>query len=87
VWTGERVLLWGGLNRDASADLRTGLAYDPRSDRWSSIPRTPLSRRGGSLVAWTGRSLIVWGGVTAAPVGSQSGPTYHRDGAAFTPAF
>jgi len=86
VWTGERVLLWGGQNRNASTDPRNGFAYDPRTDRWSSIPRTPLSRRSGSVVAWTGRSLIVWGGVTPAPVGSRSAPTYHRDGAAFTPA-
>ena len=86
VWTGERVLLWGGENRNASTDPRNGFAYDPRTDRWSSIPRTPLSRRSGSVVAWTERSLIVWGGVTPAPVGSRSAPTYHRDGAAFTPA-
>jgi len=77
VWTGKRVLLWGGLN---------GLAYAPRSDRWSTIAQAPIRARGGSTVAWNGRMLIVWGGEIGTPAGTNIQPKFPRDGAVFTPA-
>jgi hypothetical protein len=86
VWTGKRLLLWGGQNRDASAGLRDGLAYDPQADGWSSIPTAPLRARVGSTVAWTGHALIVWGGEIGTPGGTSTPPTFPRAGASFTPA-
>jgi len=85
VWTGKRLLLWGGQNARASAVVRSGLAYDPRINRWSVIPPAPLKARGGSAVAWTGRALIVWGGEIGTPLGTSIPPKYPADGAAFTP--
>jgi N-acetylneuraminic acid mutarotase len=74
VWTGSRLLLWGGTTRpDSNAVPRHGLAYDPRTNRWSPLPRAPLAGRPQPTAVWTGRSLIVWGGGTK------------TDGAAFTP--
>lgn len=86
LWTGEQLVLWGGQHASASlpGGLRTGLAYEPRSDRWSAISRAPM-RGGGTTVAWTGHALIVWGGVIGTPVGTNTAPTYLRDGAVFTP--
>ena len=66
VWAGKRLLLWGGQKLGASGNLNDGLAYDPRTNRWSAIPRSPLRARGGSTVAWTGRALFVWSGKAAA---------------------
>jgi hypothetical protein len=86
VWTGRRLLLWGGQNLFASRDLRDGLAYDPRADRWSRLPQAALRPRGGSTVAWTGHVLIVWGGEIGTPSGTNTPPTFPRDGAVFTPA-
>ena len=51
VWTGTKVLVWGGSSN---------LTYDPASDRWGTIPASPTTT--GGLVAWTGRELIGWGG-------------------------
>jgi N-acetylneuraminic acid mutarotase len=90
VWTGTRLLLWGGQTGRFPnlLDSRDGLAYDPKSDRWSTIPRWPLQARGGSALAWTGRTLIVWGGARAVcnPGGITGCHTeYFADGAAITP--
>jgi N-acetylneuraminic acid mutarotase len=52
LWTGKRLIVWGGQNLKASRDLRDGLAYDPRTDRWSTLPRAPLRARDGST--WSG---------------------------------
>ena len=76
VWTGTRLLVWGGETGSpgAFAIPPHGLAYDPRADRWSPLPQAPLRGRLEPLAAWTGRSLIVWGGDQG-----------FADGAAFTP--
>jgi spore germination protein GerM len=76
VWTGRRLLLWGGETGSPGAfgTPPHGLAYDPRADRWSPLPQAPLQGRLDPVAAWTGRSLIVWGGDAG-----------FGDGAAFTP--
>ncbi len=76
VWSGSRVFLWSSTR---------GAAYDPRTNRWSVLPRWPLGSRAGSTIAWTGRSLIVWGGEIGTPPGTSTPPKFPRDGAAFTP--
>jgi N-acetylneuraminic acid mutarotase len=89
VWTGKRLLLWGGFRYDpkrGDGAAPHGLAYDPRTDRWSALPQWPLRARSGSTVVWTGRALLVWGGLIGAPIGTTTGPKYPADGAAFTPA-
>jgi hypothetical protein len=70
VWTGKRLLLVGGQTGCAGcpgAFARRGLVYDPKADRWSSLPPAPLRGRLDSAVVWTGGSLIVWGGGTGRP--------------------
>ena len=84
VWTGREMLIWGGAgcDRACSGDgIRThadGAAYDPLGDTWRSLPPSPLAARSGPLAVWSGRELIVWGGM--------SGGTSLADGAAFDPA-
>jgi Sporulation and spore germination/Kelch motif len=75
VWTEKRLLVWGGETGSPGNFVTPphGLAYDPRGDRWSPLPQAPLQGRLEPAAAWTGRSLIVWGGAGFA------------DGAAFTP--
>jgi Sporulation and spore germination len=75
VWTGQRLLVWGGETGRPGAFVIPphGLAYDPRADRWQPLPQAPLRGRLDPTAAWTGRSLLVWGGAGFA------------DGAAFTP--
>jgi hypothetical protein len=69
VWTGKRLIVWGGAIFRGT-DLQTfpdGAAYDPRGGRWEPLPPAPehLWLRGGNpLVVWTGREMLLWGGVT-----------------------
>jgi N-acetylneuraminic acid mutarotase len=86
VWTGKRLLVWGGTRYDPKGDVlaRHGLSYDPKTDRWSALPRWPFRPRDGSTVVWTGRQLVVWGGAVHTPDGRAM--KYLANGAAFTPA-
>jgi hypothetical protein len=79
VWTGKQLLLWGGnLGRGGPLVIPPhGEAYDPVTNRWTSLPQAPLAGRLDSTAVWTGRSFIVWGG--------ERGNKHYRDGAAFTP--
>jgi hypothetical protein len=49
------------------------------SGQWSTFPLAPIAARDTPSVAWTGRELLVWGGV------GLRGPLY-GDGAAYNPA-
>jgi N-acetylneuraminic acid mutarotase len=80
VWTGSRLIVWGGRAGTTGRQLRNGLAYDPKADRWSLLPSAPLPRRLEPSAIWTGRSMIVWGGVPTSTWGK-----YRVAGAAFTP--
>jgi spore germination protein GerM/N-acetylneuraminic acid mutarotase len=85
VWTGRQLLVWGGSQRSGAAAPAIpphGLAYDPRTDRWSPLPQAPLLGRLGPTAVWTGREMIVWGGERPA---SPSGTRSFADGAAFRP--
>jgi hypothetical protein len=77
VWTGSRLLLWGGETGTPGGLVIPphGLAYEPKADSWSPLPQAPLKGRLNPLAAWTGHSLLLWGG----------DPGF-ADGAAFTPA-
>jgi N-acetylneuraminic acid mutarotase len=81
VWTGKRLVVWGGSNPLGTAQLADGVAYAPKTDSWSTIPRAPLRARYGPAVQWTGKELIVWGGGIPRKTGA---PRLPRDGAAFT---
>jgi hypothetical protein len=74
TWTGTRMLVTGA---------RGGASYDPAADRWSTLPAAPLPGRLEPTAVWTGRSLIIWGGVSTTP---DHWGRYRSAGAAFTPA-
>lgn len=80
VWTGRRVLVWGGSSTAANVPQNpaTGVALDPQTNRWSTLPRAPLRPRLGATAVWTGRAMLIWGGWTI-------GTRFFSDGATFTP--
>lgn len=82
VWTGRRLLVWGGRSTRGYAPQRPprGFAYDPATNRWSRLPQAPLRGRFDPAAVWTGKAMIVWGG------GGLSNYRSFTDGAAFTPA-
>ena len=62
VWTGSRVVVWGG--RGETGDVNSGAQYDPLSDAWQATSTgwpVPPARAGHGAV-WTGVEMIVWGG-------------------------
>jgi N-acetylneuraminic acid mutarotase len=77
VWTGSRMLVWGG--RDWNTYFATGGIYDPVANTWSTIStlNAPSARAAASTV-WTGTRMIVWGGF--------DGANSLRTGARYDPA-
>jgi hypothetical protein len=89
VWTGKRLLLWGGETQARGRYVLAphGLAYDPVTDRWSQLAGAPLLGRMNPVAAWTGSSLLVWGGDAIredVPISEDWWP--FLDGGSFTPA-
>jgi hypothetical protein len=89
VWTGHELIVWGGVSRDLSRTYTDGAAYDPGTGRWALLPPAPEGQwlgGDGELVVWTGREVLVWGGLTIPdPVHA---PRLGRlaDGVAYDPA-
>jgi len=65
VWTGSKVVVWGGRFTSAfqSFSLGDGALYDPATNTWTPIASVgaPPHRYGAAFV-WTGSELVVWGG-------------------------
>ncbi len=63
VWTGQKMLVWGGYS--GGTYLGDGAAYDPVADSWSplSLANAPSARHGHSAV-WTGQEMLIFGGET-----------------------
>jgi serine/threonine protein kinase/N-acetylneuraminic acid mutarotase len=82
VWTGRELLVFGGLAdpADPKSILATGSRYNPETDTWTAMTTVggPPGRHRHQAV-WTGRQMIVWGGLDGEehPLG---------DGALYDPA-
>jgi hypothetical protein len=85
IWTGAEVLVWDGSNIDDTSgkwiDGGRGAAYNPATDRWRQLPRSPLSNRTWAIQAWTGKQLLVISGSCGG-----AGQIRCQDGAAYDPA-
>jgi hypothetical protein len=84
VWSGSKVLIWGGGTYNGAFKVhRTGALYDPVADTWTPTTLTNApSAREFFAYAWTGNTLIVWGGCTTDPTCLDS--TY--TGGQYTPS-
>lgn len=78
VWTGTRMIVWGGS--DGSALTNTGAAYDPGAGTWTTIKASPLSARRFHAAAWSAATgqMLIWGG--------EGTSSAFADGAAYSPA-
>ncbi|MFT3773242.1 MAG: hypothetical protein QM820_48305 [Minicystis sp.] len=63
VWTGDRMIVWGGTGSGTPAVLATGGRFDPTTGTWTPTATTgaPPPRHSHCAV-WTGDRMIVWGG-------------------------
>jgi hypothetical protein len=63
VWTGERMILWGGRQLPENSLLNNGAIFDAGLNQWSPIGGDPyLPGRTFHAAVWTGEEMIVWGG-------------------------
>jgi hypothetical protein len=76
VWTGTRMILWGGEIPGGGPD---GALYDPNTNTWSAMANSPMGPRVFNALAWTGTQMAVWGGE-----GRLGGP-FESTGALYKP--
>jgi hypothetical protein len=76
VWTGSRMIVWGGNGLFGAFPV--GAQYDPVGDSWTASTATG-AQGGGPTAVWTGSRMIVWGGSNGGgqydPVGDSWMPT------------
>ncbi len=80
VWTGTKMLLWGGS--DGTNRLGDGGFYSPDASggSWDPSPPTTTNAPNGRdhpAFAWTGSVLLIWGG--------DNGTSFENTGAQFAP--
>jgi hypothetical protein len=68
LWTGTRLVLLDGPQGP-------GYAYDPGTDRWSTLPRLPFPAHLDLSAVWTGHRLLLWTGAGAAAALDSAAPT------------
>jgi N-acetylneuraminic acid mutarotase len=87
-WTDDELLVWGGIGEGGTIP-RHGESYDPSTDTWTALPRSPLRARVDAITVWTGSEMLIWGGMDARfdweGTGSP-GDAFFSDGAALTPS-
>ncbi|HYP22222.1 MAG TPA: hypothetical protein VEV43_01495 [Actinomycetota bacterium] len=78
VWTGEEMVVWGGGSDDVAPPRGPqAAAYDPETRTWRALPDSPLEPASSRVAFWTGKEVVLVGGLGAGPA---------RDGAAYDPA-
>lgn len=77
VWTGIKMIIWGGYSPGPSTVYNTGGAYDPVTNTWTvtSTSSAPSSRTFHTAI-WTGTKMIVWGGSNATGTPTNTGGVY-----------
>jgi hypothetical protein len=60
VWDGSEATFWVGNSPDGPVGTA---AYDPVAGSWHRLPAGPLGVREGYVSVWTGKQLLIMGGV------------------------
>ncbi len=90
LWTGKEMIVWGGGTRDNGPQavcFQDGARYNPDTDTWKPMSRTGAPK--GRVIAtavWTGKEMIIWGGVNDAESrGVSDSNRYIGTGALYNP--
>jgi len=75
VWTGSKMIVWGGGDRFGYFD--TGGIYDPVANSWMATDVTnSASGRRLHTAIWNGNEMIVWGGFDGSGLNLNTGGRY-----------
>jgi hypothetical protein len=78
VWTGSRMIIWGGIENGFGV-AASGALYSPGENSWELMTApSPPSARFRAVAVWTGSEMVVWGG-------EAGGGVHLGDGARYTP--
>jgi Kelch motif len=66
VWTGSKMIVWGGYDGVPGVPSGTGGIYDPTTNAWTPMSTVGApSGRSDHTAVWTGSKMVVWGGTGA----------------------
>ena len=85
VWTGSRMIVWGGAGgvEELTPLLDDGGRYDPAADSWTATSTTGApSPRWVPNAVWTGNRMVIWGGALG---GGNTGGRYDAATDTWTP--
>ena len=89
VWTGTRMIVFGGRGQADGCRqicaLNDGAAYDPATDKWSTIAPAPLTGRSGHSAVWVQNRMVVWAGAVEGGAAVADGASYDPAADAWTP--
>jgi hypothetical protein len=91
LWTGKEMITFGGIRNGPDrvsgfpdGFISDGAAYDPRANKWRVLAESNLDPRGWHSAVWTGKEMLVWGGVTE-PRSDCYDCGYGEDASAYDP--
>jgi hypothetical protein len=58
------MVIWGGTSDFEADPVTDGAAFDPAARTWRKLPAAPLPPRHEAQAFWTGREMIVFGGLS-----------------------
>lgn len=76
IYTGTRMLVWGGQDVNASCPSKyfsDGSSFDPIANSWTALPSSGLIARSQHAAVWSGTSMIVFGGTTCSGTTNTGG--------------
>jgi N-acetylneuraminic acid mutarotase len=78
VWAGDVMIVWGGVDHAFTQNSRRiGGRYDPVGDAWLPVSEVgaPDTRMAHTAI-WTGKVMVVWGGMTGREHPMTTGARY-----------
>lgn len=76
VWSGAKMIVWGGSTDGGPFGTNTGAQYDPAADSWTptSMTGAPVEGASGHLAFWTGTDMILIGSSGPNSINSRYNP-------------
>jgi len=84
VWTGDKMLVYGGTGCDGICPLGDGASYEPATNSWTPMAPAPIAPRTGHSAVFVENRMMVWGGAGENGAALGDGASYNPDTNAWT---